>query len=138
MPTTDELDERLVALLRDDARASFVELAKELGTSEGTVRSRLKRLVDTGVIRQFTIRTAGKAVKALVSVAIETNVNTSAISQKIAKWAGVMDVWEVSGDEDILVRVDVASTEDLNEIIERIRGFPEVRHTHSRLILREL
>lgn len=135
---TDELDERLIALLKEDGRASFVELARELGTSEGTVRARIKRLTDTGIIRRFTVKTAGKAVKALVSVAIASNVNTGKISEQVATWPGVGDVWEVSGDEDMLVRVDVASTEELNEIIERIRGFPEVRATNSRLILREL
>lgn len=138
MVGTDDLDERLLALLKADARASFVDLARRLGTSEGTVRARLKKLTDSGVIRQFTIRTAGKAVKALVSVGVASGTPTSKISREIKEMPGVSDVWEVSGDEDILVRVDVASTEALDDVVEQVRNLERVVSTHSRLILREL
>lgn len=138
MVAVDELDEALMRLLKEDARASFVELAKAMGTSEGTVRARLKKLTDAGVIKQFTVRTAGKAVKALVSVMVNANVKMANVSQSISRMDGVSDVWEVSGDEDILVRVDVASTEELDEVVEKIRNLPEVKGTNSRLILREL
>jgi len=137
MAGTDELDDALLRLLRDDARASFVDLARDLGTSEGTVRARLKKLVDTGVIRGFTIRTAGLGVKAMVSVQVEANVRTQSVSQRIREFEGVTDVWEVSGDEDILVRIDTSTTEALDDVVERIRNLGDVRHTNSRLILRE-
>lgn len=137
MAGIDDLDEALLKRLKKDARASFVELAKELGTSEGTVRARLKKLTDSGVIRGFTVRTAGLGVKALVSINVEANVRTQTISRSIAAIEGVTDVWEVSGDEDVLVRIDVATTEGLDDVVERIRNLPGVRHTNSRLILRE-
>lgn len=137
MVATDDLDEALLRLLKRNARASFVELAKDLGTSEGTVRARLKKLTDAGIIKQFTIRTAGKAVKALVSITVAPNVRTNEVSDKVAKFDGVSEVWEVSGDEDILVRVDVATTEELDDVVERIRGMADVASTNSRLILRE-
>lgn len=137
MASIDDLDEALIRLLKRDARASFVELAKALGTSEGTVRARMKKLTESQVIRGFTVRTAGLGVKALVSVNVEANVRTQNVSQAIVDMDGVTDVWEVSGDEDILVRVDVATTEELDDVVERIRNLPEVQHTNSRLILRE-
>jgi Lrp/AsnC family transcriptional regulator, regulator for asnA, asnC and gidA len=138
VPTLDDLDARLVALLKEDARASFVDLAGELGTSEGTVRARLKRLVETGVIRQFTVRTTGHAVKALVAVRLAPHTKTAKVSERIRGLEGVTDVWEVSGDVDVLARVDVATTEELDRVVEGIRGMEEVESTDSRLILREL
>ena len=133
----DDLDRALLRILKDNARESFVRMAELLGTSEGTVRARLKRLTDDGVIRKFTIQTAGSNVKALIEIRIETNVQTSNVSNQIQRWDGVERVLEVTGEHDIVVVVDVASTSELNDIVERIRQFKEVQSTRSRLILRE-
>lgn len=133
----DDLDRALLRILKDNARESFVRMAEVLGTSEGTVRARLKRLSDEGVIKKFTIQTAGSNVKALIEIRIETNVNTASVSQQIQRWDGVERVLEVTGEHDIVVFVDVASTGELNDIVERIRQFKEVQSTRSRLILRE-
>lgn len=133
----DDLDKTLLRILKDNARESFVRMAEVLGTSEGTVRARLKKLQDEGVIKKFTIQTAGSNVKALIEISLETNVEMAHVSEQIQKWDGVERVLEVTGEHDIVVIVDVASTTQLNDIIERIRQFKEVRTTRSRLILRE-
>ena len=87
--TLSELDRKLLRLLRNNSRESFVHLAETLGTSEGTVRSRVKRLCDSGVIRQFTVRTSGANVKALIEVVSDTHVDTSSVAEEIAERAGV-------------------------------------------------
>jgi len=133
----DDLDRQILRALKQNARESFVSLAESLRTSEGTIRARIKRLQDEGIIRQFTVITAGSNVKAMIEVRIATNVNTSAVSGEISGWEGVDRVWEVTGEHDIVVFVDVESTLALNEIVERIRQFKEVESTRSRLILRE-
>ena len=139
MPRTlSPLDHDLLRLLRKNGREPFVRLANQLGTSEGTVRARIKRLSDDGVIRQFTIRTGGANLRALIEVVTDTNVNTSKLSGRISGWRGVEVVYEVSGDEDILVIAEADGTEELNELIEKIRKLPDVRSTRSRLILREV
>lgn len=133
----DELDDRLMELLRANARESYVDLAKKLKTSEGTVRARIKRLVETGTVRKFTIRTAGGNIKTLIEIKVGTNVHTNTISEKVATWKGVEQVFEVSGEFDILVVAEAQDTGGLNDIIDRIREFPQVEATRSRLILRE-
>ena len=132
------MDDRLLELLRENARTSFVDLAKQLSTSEGTVRARVKKLTDDGIIRRFTIRTAGSNIKTIIEIQVETNVHTADISGKVAKWKGVEQVYEVSGEYDILVVAEASNTAQLNEIIERIREFPQVKSTRSRLILKEV
>jgi Lrp/AsnC family transcriptional regulator, regulator for asnA, asnC and gidA len=133
----DDLDKAILRILKDNARESFVHMAEVLGTSEGTIRARVKKLVDDGLIKKFTVQTAGSNVKALIEIRIETNVNTASVSQQIQKWDGVERVLEVTGEHDIVVFVDVANTSELNDIVERIRQFKEVQSTRSRLILRE-
>jgi DNA-binding Lrp family transcriptional regulator len=135
--TLDELDRRLLRRLRHQGRESNVDLARELATSEGTVRARLKRLVDDGVIRAFTVRTAGANLKALIEIATDTSVHTSRLAGDIALFEGVEVVYEVSGDMDVIAIAEADDTEALNELIERIRNLPNVRATRSRLILKE-
>lgn len=133
----DDVDRRILSLLRDDSRASFTDMAKAIGTSEGTVRARVKRLVETGTIKQFTIRTAGNQVKALVEVSVTANVHSADVAKAIRAWDGVDAVWEITGDNDLLVVADLPNTSDLNGLIDRIRGIPGTQATRSRLILKE-
>ena len=133
----DELDEKILGILKKDARESFVNIAATLGTSEGTVRARTRKLIDEGVITQFTIRTAAKTVKALVDIKGAANVNTSSIASAIIHQGGVDTIYEVSGESDLVAVINVTSTTTLNEIIEEIRGHVDVVSTQTRLVLKE-
>jgi len=133
----DHLDERIIEIMKKDSRRPFVEIADELKVSEGTIRSRVRKLFEEGVIQSFTIKTSSKNVKAIIEVKIDINVNTSEIASSIAKFDGVSEVFEVTGEEDIVAIIDVTSSPQLNEIIERIRRFDNVQSTRTRLILKE-
>lgn len=133
----DELDRQILEILRRDARSSFTAIAKRTGASEGTVRARVKRLTDEGIIAQFTIRTSGSNVKALVEVQVEANTHSDGVAARIRAWDGVEAVWEVTGDNDILVVADCPTTAALNDIIDAIRTIPGTQATRSRLILKE-
>lgn len=137
LTSMDDVDRKIMAILRENARESFTNMAEAVGTSEGTIRARVKRLMDDGVIRKFTIRTAGSNVKALIEVAVTNNVNTSDIAARIRGWDGVESVWEVTGENDIVVVADCPNTSDLNAIIDKIRDVPGTTATRSRLILKE-
>jgi len=56
MSNLDQIDQRLIALLRHNARESVATLAARLGVSRGTVTNRLRRLEDEGVIAGYTLR----------------------------------------------------------------------------------
>lgn len=133
----DELDRRLIRILRKDARASYTSMAQQLETSEGTVRARVKRLVEDGTIQQFTIRTRGADVRALVEVQVASNVEASGVAQTIRSWEGVEVVWEVTGEHDLVVVAECPTTDTLNDIIDRIRTIEGSQATRSRLILKE-
>lgn len=133
----DDLDRKILAVLRSDGRATFTQIAAQTEVSEGTVRSRMKRLIAEGTIRQFTIRTAGSQVRALVEVAVKANVHTLDVARTIRAWDGVEAVWELTGDNDLMVVADCPTTADLNGLIDRIRQIPGTEATRSRLILKE-
>jgi Lrp/AsnC family transcriptional regulator, regulator for asnA, asnC and gidA len=137
MRLIDHLDDKIIEILKKDSRRPFVEIATELNVSEGTIRSRVKKLFEEGVIQSFTIKTSSKNIKALIEVKINVNVNTSEVAGNIAKFEGVSEIFEVTGEEDIVAIIDVTSSPQLNEIIERIRRFDNVQSTRTRLILKE-
>ncbi|WP_435197209.1 Lrp/AsnC family transcriptional regulator [Natronomonas sp. EA1] len=133
----DDLDHRILGILRRDSRTPYTEIAEQVGTSEGTVRNRVERLVEDGVIERFTVATRTGNVKAMVEVSVAVDVDTFAVTNEMADWPDVDFVWQVSGEEDIVMVVDAADTTALNDLITRARELDEVVSTKTRLILNE-
>ena len=133
----DDLDRRILTILRRDSRTPYTEIADRVGTSEGTVRNRVERLVDEGIIERFTVATRTGNVKAMVEIGVAVDVDTDDISGRMADWSGVDFVWQVSGEEDVVAVADTADTGTLNEMITRARELDEVVSTKTRLILDE-
>ena len=133
----DELDHRILSILRRDARTAYTEIAERVGTSEGTVRNRVDRMTDEGIIERFTVATRTGNIKAMVEVSVAVDVNTSEVSERMADWGDVDFVWQVSGEQDVVLIVDAADTAAVNDLITRARELDEVKSTKTRLILDE-
>ncbi|MES3160489.1 Lrp/AsnC family transcriptional regulator [Halorubrum tibetense] len=133
----DDLDRRILSILRRDARTPYTEIADRVGTSEGTVRNRVDRLTDEGIIERFTVTTRTGNVKAMIEISVEMNVNTAAVGERMVEWEEVDFVWQVSGEEDIVLVVDAVDTRAVNELITQARELDEVKSTKTRLILDE-
>ncbi len=133
----DDLDRAILDVLRRDARTPYTEIAEQVDTSEGTVRNRVERMTDDGVIERFTVTTRTGNVKAMIEVSVAVDVDTTAVSERMTEWNEVDFVWQVSGEEDIVLVVDAADTQDLNELITKARELDDVVSTETRLILDE-
>jgi len=133
----DELDRRILGILRRDSRTPYTEIADTVGTSEGTVRNRVERLVDEGIIERFTVATRTGNVKAMIEVSVAVDVDTTDVSARMAEWNEVDFVWQVSGEADIVMVVDAADTGAVNDLITKARDLDEVQNTKTRLILDE-
>ncbi|MFC7167603.1 Lrp/AsnC family transcriptional regulator [Halospeciosus flavus] len=133
----DEIDRQILDVLRRDARTPYTEIADELGVSEGTVRNRVDRLQEEGTIERFTIATRTGNVKAMIEVSVAVDVDTHDVGERMADWNEVDFVWQVSGELDIVLVVDAADTQRVNELITRAREQEEVVNTKTRLILDE-
>ncbi|MFP8957218.1 Lrp/AsnC family transcriptional regulator [Natrialbaceae archaeon A-CW3] len=134
----DDLDRHILNILRRDARTPYTEIAEEVGTSEGTVRNRVERMNDDGVIERFTVTTRTGNVKAMLEIGVAVDVDTASVSERMAEWEEVDFVWQVSGEQDIVLVVDAADTRGVNELITQAREQEEVVSTKTRLILEEM
>ncbi|NHX37658.1 MULTISPECIES: Lrp/AsnC family transcriptional regulator [Halolamina] len=133
----DELDREILNVLRRDARTPYTEIAEQVGTSEGTVRNRVEGMVEDGVIERFTVTTRTGNVKAMIEISVAMDVNTDEVGKRLADWEEVDFVWQVSGEDDIVLVVDCVDTRAVNELISRAREQEEVEESTTRLILDE-
>ncbi|GAB3414009.1 Lrp/AsnC family transcriptional regulator [Haloparvum alkalitolerans] len=133
----DDLDRQILSILRRDARTPYTEIAERVGTSEGTVRNRVDRMTEEGVIERFTVTTRTGNVKAMIEISVQMNVDTSAVGERMTDWEEVDFVWQVSGEEDIVLIVDAVDTRAVNDLISQAREMEEVKSTKTRLILDE-
>jgi len=133
----DDLDRQILDILRRDARTPYTEIAERVGTSEGTVRNRVERLTEEGVIERFTVATRTGNVKAMIEIGVDVDVDTAEVADRVAEWDQVDFVWQVSGETDMVLVVDAADTQGVNGLITQARELEEVISTKTRLILAE-
>ena len=133
----DKIDERIIGLLKENSRMTYVDIGNEVGLSEGAVRNRVQSLVSSGVIRRFTVEvTPSMRVRALVMISVSPNIPTLKVSEKVEKLPGMERIYEVTGEYDIVSVVSSASIEGINQCIEDIRKIDGVVKTNTVIVLR--
>jgi len=136
--TLDATDRALLALLRDDARASTTELARKLKLSRTTVQSRMERLQRQRVIAGFTITVPDELeadlVRAHVLITLAPK-RSGAIETALRRIPEVRVLHSVSGPFDLIAIVAAASIGELDALIDRIGGLDGVERTTSAIVL---
>ena len=133
----DEIDEKIIEILKENARTTYVDIGRALGLSEGTVRNRIQALTDSRVIKRFTVEVSlTVGVKALIMVSVDPQMPTIQISDKVLALPGVEKIYEVTGEYDIVTVVSSPSIEELNHTIEDIRVINGVVKTNTIIVLR--
>ncbi len=131
----DQVDKSILEKLIIDSRTPFLSIAKELGVSEGTIRQRVSKMNEKGIIRKFTLE-LGSSTNAVVEIITSSGVPTQKISEKIKK-LGVSKVFEVTGRFTIIVFVQAENLEKLNQILEAIRSVDGVIQTETFPVLKD-
>ncbi len=137
----DETDRALLNRLRENGRMSYVDLAGEVGVSERTVRTRMRKL-EEGTIQRYTIIERGIGLSALVRIKLGPGTEVGTLAGEIGTWSGVLTCYEVGGglDCDLLLVVAVDDTQSLRELLDRIwLTAPEaaVVETHTTLVIEQ-
>jgi len=134
----DDLDQRLIAKLRHDARASVAELAQGLGVSRGTINNRMARLQRDGVIVGYTVRlrpdSTPNEIRAWASIRVEGRQN--AVVSALLGEPGVAALHDTNGRWDLLAELHVANLTEMSAVLERIRKVPGVSATETSIHLR--
>ncbi|MBD3172237.1 AsnC family transcriptional regulator [Candidatus Bathyarchaeota archaeon] len=135
----DEIDEKILDLLEENARMTYVEIADLVGLSEGAVRNRIQGLLEDGVIKRFTIeKSVNHGVRALTMIAVEPSIPTYEVSKKVNQLGGVERIYEVTGEYDIVMVSSGNNIESINHVIEDIRKIEGVEKTNTIIVLRTI
>ncbi|MDT7895314.1 MAG: HTH-type transcriptional regulator LysM [Desulfurococcales archaeon] len=133
----DEIDYKILEILRENGRAPYTEIAKAVGLSEAAVRKRVNSMVKRGIIRKFSIEYSVEGeVRALVLVKTAPPARTPEIAEKIRGVDGVEAVYEVTGEYDIAALVRGMGISYINRCIDSIRSIQGVVATYTMIILR--
>ena len=128
----DEIDRGVIEHLRENARTTFADIGRALDVSDATVYNRVKRLMEIGVIRRFTIEVDEEAVGRMVPGFILVNVKPGAVkevSKQLTEIGTVSEVYEVHGPEDLIVKVRGKNLSELRTVILKVRAIPDVVET---------
>lgn len=135
---SDDLDRRLIALLRADSRTPAASLAKTLKVSRGTIQNRIERLVSRGVIQGFTIRTRPDAdtsrVRAVMTIAIEGE-RSRHVVQALKGFPEVAAVHTTNGRWDLVAELDVDTLAAFSQVLDRIREIEGIASTETSILL---
>jgi len=134
----DELDHRLIALLRQDARLPAATLAHKLGVSRGTVTNRLRKLEDGGVIVGYAVQLRPEErtdeIRAWMGILVEGNQTRTVIASLLGE-PGVAALHDTNGRWDLLAELRAASMAELSQVLERIRLLKGIRSTETSIHL---
>jgi Lrp/AsnC family transcriptional regulator for asnA, asnC and gidA len=115
----DTVDSAMIKLLQKDGRISNTEMAKHLGLSEATVRTRLKRLIDDEIIQIVAVSNPFKLGFEFTGN-IDIHVETRKIDDVVAELKKLRELWYIiltTGDSNINAEFIVKSRDDLNDLL---------------------
>ena len=127
----DEIDRKILEILDQDGRTKFTEIAKTIQRTEGTVRNRVKRLEDNGIIHGFTVVTApenlGYEIQATIVFQLESSyenyIQLENIPEDISKHDGkALSLHRANGKDTFMLEVLCRNSYDLNRFISYLKS----------------
>ena len=136
----DDVDRRLLSLLRKDARLSARALGREIGMSAGAVSERVSRLEASGAIRGYhaevDARAVGYSMRVLVALQTAQGMSLDDTMDALLSAPEVIEVMVVSGQWDFVVLAQVRDHEHLRDlVVGGLWSTPGFRHSETMLVL---
>ncbi|QOC94477.1 Lrp/AsnC family transcriptional regulator [Micromonospora craniellae] len=138
----DAVDQRIIALLVADARASYADIGTRVSLSAPAVKRRVDRLRTAGVIRGFTAivdpAAVGWTTEAFVELFCAGRTTPAQLGAAVRRHPEVVGAYTVSGEADALVHLRAADIAHLEEALERLRAESFVTSSRSTIVLSRL
>lgn len=135
----DPIDRQLVGALRDNARATYAELARAVGLSAPAVHERVSKLEAAGVVTGYHASVApatiGLGVSALVGVFTREGAEQDEVAERLRDVDAIEDCWTVAGEETFVVKVRAADVDALESTLGVLRRTPGVARTRTTVVL---
>ena len=135
-PTAQQ--QHLLALLRRNARESTASLSRKLGVARTTVQERIRRLERDGVIAGYTVRVSEGFARQRITAQVLINVDPKAgerVVRELDARPWVRAVYALSGVFDYEVRIEGASTEEIDRNLDAIGRIDGIQRTQTSVVL---
>jgi len=116
----DLIDLKILEELKSNSRISFNDISKKIDKTEATVRRRVKKLLEEGIIKRFTVEyniDTKQKISATVKI-IPDFKEVKRILRELSEVDEITNIWRLSGDCGLLLKVDIPSIEEFNPLIE--------------------
>lgn len=138
----DQIDARILDILRSDGRISWRELAERVHLAPSSVADRVRRLENRGVITGYSARidpaAVGRTVRAVVDVSLVPGDEADAFETRLAERDEVVMAAYVTGSADYTIVAECAGAEGLDSFVRWVRADTAVGRTESKLMLRSV
>ncbi|MGD2072530.1 MAG: Lrp/AsnC family transcriptional regulator [Candidatus Thorarchaeota archaeon] len=129
----DSIDEKIIQMLQEDGRRSFSEIAEEVDRTEVTIRRRVRRLINEGIIKRFTVvldpLKIGRKVRAIIRVKTSMK-EATVVGDKLKSYDEVDEAYFLDGACGLMLKVTVDDLTHLRKFLEdrlgKISGLGEV------------
>ena len=140
----DENNKKILTLLRQNSRYSYQELSEMLDIASDDIESRIKQMMDDGIIRQFTTvindnELSGFPIKALVELSIRPEKGTGydSIAKRMIGYSNVVSHYLVSGQYDFLVVVEGKNHKEIAHFVfDKLATLENVKSTTTHFIFK--
>lgn len=134
----DSIDQRLIAALTRDGRASVTTLAGLLGVARATVQTRIEKLVTSRVIRRFTIdvdsSVATNVIRAVMLIKVLGTVSRS-VARSLNAMPEIISLHTTNGSWDLVAQVEVSSLPEFDQVLTAVREVEGVSSSETCLLL---
>src|ERR671928_1322171 len=138
----DDIDSMIVALLIEDARRPYGDIAQRVSLSAPAVKRRVDRLRASGALRGFTAvldhAWLGASTEALVELFFAPGTLLDEVARTLERHPEVVEAWSVTGEPDAVARVRTQDNADLERVIMAIQKEGPVERTRSQVVLSQL
>ncbi|NJE09394.1 Lrp/AsnC family transcriptional regulator [Thermococcus sp. MAR1] len=135
----DDIDRKILAILQKNSRTPLREISKEVNLAESTVYERIKKLKERGIIKKFTVILDPESLgfKILAFILIKAKAGEySHVASELKKYPEIVEIFETTGDHDMLVKIRTRGSEELNEFLDTIGEIEGVVATHTMVVLK--
>lgn len=136
----DDINIKIIDMLRKDSSAPFVEVARKIDVSDATIHNRVQRLIAAGIIKKFTISVdnnrLGYSHSAYMGIDIESGF-IDEISNNLCNIDEVLEVHEMHGIYNLFIKIRAKDLGQLREIVQnKISKLPHILETELLTVLK--
>ena len=135
----DEMDARILSAMSADSRRSYADVGNEVGLSTAAVHERVRKLVERGVIRRFSLsvepQALGLAFTAFVAIRNDGGIHCREVAPRLREMPEVQELHSVAGEYDFLAKIRTTHARALEDVLYAIKSIPGVARTTSTVVL---